>query len=157
MSQPTMILSDIRFVVLGLPQPAGSKRAFPFKRGNGKLGVAVSDANPKSRDWKNSVRSEAASVLGEGFPLLAGPLHVEMAFTLPRPKGHFGSGRNAQQVKASAPQFPAGKPDVLKLARAVEDALSSVVWRDDAQIVSELLLKRYGEPAAVSIMVKELF
>lgn len=32
-------------------------------------------------------------------------------------------------------------PDVLKLARGVEDALTGIVWRDDAQIVNESLSK----------------
>jgi len=35
---------------------------------------------------------------------------------------------------------------VLKLARAVEDALTGVIWADDAQIVDEVIRKRYGRP-----------
>jgi Holliday junction resolvase RusA-like endonuclease len=43
------------------------------------------------------------------------------------------------------------KPDVLKLARAVEDALTGILYRDDAQIVTEVLRKRYGDPPRVEI------
>ena len=45
---------------------------------------------------------------------------------------------------------------MLKLARAVEDALTGIVWRDDAQIVDEQLSKVYGEPARVEVDVAEL-
>jgi len=37
--------------------------------------------------------------------------------------------------------------------RAVEDALKGVVYVDDAQIVSELLDKRWGEPARVEVVI----
>jgi len=42
---------------------------------------------------------------------------------------------------------------VLKLARGVEDALSGILYMDDAQIVSERLTKLYGSPARVEITV----
>jgi Holliday junction resolvase RusA-like endonuclease len=45
---------------------------------------------------------------------------------------------------------------VLKLARAVEDALTGVVWRDDAEIVAEGLAKLYGTPERVEISITEV-
>lgn len=156
----TMLLVDMRwrttisFTVYGKPQTAGSKRAFVIPGTNR---ASVTDDNPKSRDWKNAVRSAAIEYCGgHVLDLLDGPLHVTFTFFLLRPKGQFGSGRNASQVKASAPQYPATKPDVLKLSRAVEDALTGVLWRDDAQIVQEVLAKRFGEPARVEITVTNL-
>ena len=146
----------INFQVYGKPEPAGSKRGFAFKRRNGSTGVAISDANPKSRDWKNAVTSAAMQHVGDEFPLLTGPLSVEFLFYLVRPKGHFGSGKNSDAVKGSAPTRPVGKPDVLKLARAVEDSLTGVVWRDDAQIVEENLAKHYGPRAGVFITIRPL-
>ena len=136
----------IKFTVHGLPQTAGSKRAFVVNKGKPNARAVVSDANPKSRDWKNSVAS-AAQPHALDTPL-TGPLWVRFVFFLPRPKGHFGAGSKASIVRASAPRYPSGRPDVLKLARAVEDALSGVIWGDDAQIVDERLYKRYGWPRA---------
>ena len=54
------------------------------------------------------------------------------------------------------PPFPTARPDLLKLARAVEDAIQSVVYRNDSQIVDEVLHKRYGEPARVEVVLVEL-
>lgn len=140
----------IRFTVPGVPQTAGSKRGFPLKMPDGKLRVRVVDDNPKSRDWKTAVTQTAAeNYRGE---LIECPVALELVFDLVRPKGHFGK----RGLLASAPGHPAVKPDVLKLARAVEDALTGVIWRDDALVVEERLVKRYGERAGVSITVRTL-
>lgn len=139
----------IEFVVYGQSQPAGSKRGFAFKRKNGSTGVAISDANPESRNWKNEVSHAARQVYrGE---LLRGPLAVTFTFYRPRPKGHFGK-RGINKNGLEMP-YPISKPDVLKLSRGVEDALTNVVWADDSQIVTELIEKRYGEPARVEIVI----
>jgi Holliday junction resolvase RusA-like endonuclease len=155
-------MTAVHFTIYGVPQPAGSKRGF-YNKNAGR--VIITDDAKKSRPWKAQVSDAAqqamtfTSELGEGtsgyMPLLDGPLALELVFYVPRPKGHYGSGRNAHQLRPSAPDFPAVKPDVLKLARAVEDALSSIVYRDDAQIVTEFLLKRYGEPARCDVIVQQ--
>lgn len=146
-----MIVKEVSFTVIGKPQPAGSKRGFPIKRSNGTIGVAISDSNPKAKEWK-SIVIDACQEAYKG-PLLRGHLAVYMTFYLPRPKGHFGSGRNAHLLRQASPQFPTVKPDVLKLARGTEDALTGVLWGDDAQTVDLLLQKRYGEPARAVIKV----
>ena len=144
-------MKTIEFPVYGQPQPAGSKKGFYNQR----LGrVQIVDDAKKSRPWK-AIVTDAAVAAMEDAPLLDGPLALELVFYVPRPKGHYGTGRNAGIVRASAPEFPAVKPDVLKLARAVEDALSGIVYRDDAQIVTEFLLKRYGEPARCAVIVRQ--
>lgn len=148
-------MNEIRFFVAGKPQPAGSKRAFPFKRKDGKLGVAVSDDNPRAVDWKAVIAHQALHHAG-WQELLTGPIELRLIFHVARPAGHFGSGKNSGIVKASAPPRPTTKPDVLKLARGVEDALTNVLWRDDAQIVDEHLHKVYSATPGVEIIVKEL-
>lgn len=133
--------NEIRFTVYGRPQTAGSKRAFPYKKKNGNLGVRVADDNKNTKTWQSCVQ-DAARKRYQG-DALDGPLHVVMSFYFLRPKSHYGSGRNSGLVKESAPVRPSKRPDVLKLARAVEDALTGVLWRDDAQIVVETLEKDY--------------
>lgn len=139
------------FVVYGKPEPAGSKRGFAFKRRNGSTGASVVDANPKAQGWKTLVGLAVQEAYkGE---LLSGPLQLELRFFAPRIKGHL---RSNGQVKDSAPPFPTSRPDVLKLARGVEDSLTGIIWRDDAQIVREILSKNYGSPARVEIKVTVL-
>lgn len=137
----------IEFTVLGRPQPAGSKRAFPRKGG----GVIVTDDNPRARSWQQEIRIVAVEAMdGE---IIDGPVELFCRFVLARPAGHFGTGRNAGSVRLSAPRYPIVKPDITKLIRAVEDALSGIVYRDDAQIVNQRAFKAYGTPERVEIVV----
>lgn len=133
----------IEFTVHGHPQPAGSKRGFYNQKTKR---VIITDAAKNSRPWKAQVADAAAQAM-QGRPLLDRAIVARFTFYVPRPKGHYG----VRGVRPSAPMFPAVRPDVLKLARAVEDAISSVCYRDDAQIVAEVLIKRYGEPARVEV------
>lgn len=148
-------MSELKFFVKGKPQTAGSKRAFPFRRKNGKLGVTVSDDNPKSNDWKAVLAHEAAHAFGMNA-VLDGPLEIEIWFHMERPKSHFGTGANRNNLKKSAPKRPTAKPDTTKLVRCLEDALTGVLWRDDAQIVSQHCHKVYAPEYGVHVTIREL-
>lgn len=143
-SEPEMVVDFSRPLlsvsVHGVPQPGGSKVASRFG--------GVRDANPRAKDWKLQV----AQVAGEAWrqPLADYPVALVLEFTLVRPKSHRAK---SGMLRSGAPRLPMGRPDALKLARTVEDALTGVVWRDDAQVVWETIVKRYGEPAGVSIKV----
>lgn len=144
------MIPPIQFFVPGIPKPAGSKRGFyiaSIKR------VVITDANPNSKDWKTDVKHAAQQAYSG--PLLDVPLSVRFTFFVQRPKGHYGSGKNAKAIKASAPPFPTSKPDLLKLARGVEDAMTGIIYRDDSLIVSEKLLKRYADAPGVMIEISE--
>jgi Holliday junction resolvase RusA-like endonuclease len=145
----------IEFTVLGRAQPAGSKRQV-LNRKTGQTFVV--DDNPRSKPWQELVASAAAAAL-DGARALEGPLLLEVDFYLARPPGHYGTGRNAGNVKDSAPAFPAVRPDATKLLRGLEDALTGLVWRDDAQVVTQTARKRYGWPerAEVTIMTAAEF
>lgn len=129
----------------GIPAPQGSVKAIAIKRGGQYTGkVAVVSASPAHGGWRNEVARAAAAELkaaGLGIgdlPLFPAdtPCTVEMRFYLPRPRSHFGTGRNAGQIK---PQFAEAWPMVKdwdKLARTVCDALQLAgVVADDKQFV----------------------
>lgn len=134
------------FTVLGLPQPGGSKKAFAH-RSTGR--VVTMDANPKARGWKDTIAATARPLMGSQEPF-DGPLMLVVEFFRPRPKSHYGA-RGA--LKPWAPRYPTVKPDATKLLRPLEDALTGVVWKDDAQIVEQIARKRYGEPSRAEIKV----
>lgn len=155
----------VEFRVLGDPKPAGSKvSGVAYRRGedggkvpvtrNGKIVTFTKDSSGDAgKVWRNAVADVGSGVL-EG-DLLSGPLYVELTFLLRRPQGHFGSGRNAGRLRDAAPLYPASRPDVLKLARGVEDSLSGVLWRDDSLIVSGPYEKVYaGLDEAVGVEVR---
>ena len=138
---------SVSFTVYGLAAPAGSK-TLGYNSG-GK--AFVRDASKRSAPWKKQVAREAALAM-DGSPLLDGALRLGVVFTVPRPKGHYG----ARGLRPSAPQYPTVRPDVTKLLRAVEDALTGIVWRDDSQVVWQVAWKEYGEPAHCIVTVTQL-
>lgn len=137
----------LTFTVHGVAAPAGSKRGFYNKKAGR---VIVTDDSARSRPWKAQVADAAAQALAAhpDPPPFDAALYLEIHFYVQRPKGHFGTGKNAGVVRSSAPTRPTVKPDLLKLARAVEDALTGVCYRDDSQIVSEHLFKHYTTDGA---------
>lgn len=137
----------IRFFVAGTPAPGGSKKAYV----RGGRAVLVDDAK-NNASWRERVASEASRAYAG--PLLDDPLDVIFLFFEIRPRGHYGTGKNARRLKPSAPAYPAKKPDVLKLGRSTEDALSGVLWTDDSRTVDLLLRKRYGPRPGCQIMVR---
>lgn len=149
------IIPELIVVVYGNAKPAGSKRGFLMNRGKPNERVVITDANKNAAPWKTQVAQQAGLAMA-GRDLLRGPLEVEFTFYRKRPAGHFGTGRNRNVLHSWAPRFPTTKPDVLKLARGVEDAMTGVVYADDSQIVRELLRKEYGEPERVTIVIRSL-
>lgn len=141
----------VHFDVVGHPEPAGSKRA--FSRGGR---IVVVDDNPKSKRWKAVVASTArGAMLRERRRAFDGPVWIEMVFRRRRPVAHV-KANGELSLEGRRHEYPATKPDALKLARAVEDAMTGVVYGDDAQIVSEVLRKEWGEEEGVSVTVMEL-
>lgn len=135
-------MSAVSFTAYGVAQPAGSKVAGRTKSGR----LFVRDAAKGSRAWKEAVAQVAGEAMG-GRELLDGPLYLHVRFHLPRPKGHYGK----RGLLPSAPAFPTVAPDATKLVRAVEDALQGIVYRNDAQIVTQVVFKVYDEPARVFV------
>ncbi|KOX10186.1 RusA family crossover junction endodeoxyribonuclease [Nocardiopsis sp. NRRL B-16309] len=131
--------TTVELRVPGLPAPQGSKRHV----GNG----VMIESSKHVKPWRSDVRDAATYFLSRTdrtpYPL-DGPLSVDMVFSMPRPKGHYGTGRNAGVLKPSAALYPQGMPDLSKLARSTEDALTSAgLWKDDARVVE------YGRLAKV--------
>ncbi len=155
-------MSTIQFTVYGNAQSAGSKRAFvptnkntgqPFRRAGGGIVVSVVDDNAKSKDWKKLV-AMAAQQHRPATPI-EGAVRLTLVFVRVRAADQFNS-KGELNKKGLGKPYPISKPDVLKLARGIEDALTGIVWKDDAQIVDERLTKRWGDAACVEITVEPM-
>jgi len=136
--------------VPGLPKPAGSKRGF-LNRKTGK--VMIVEATKGAAAWRRDVQAAWLETYGREKEVLTCPIGLELVFRLPRPKGHFGTGRNSDKLRPSAPARPIRKPDLDKLVRAVQDALTHVAWRDDAQVVSIYARKDYADDTGVGVVI----
>lgn len=144
----------ITFFVPGVPAPGGSKTARAFVK-NGKPFAVVHDAGgKKNKNWRSIVALCGRDAFKR--PLLDEPLRVEVMFHMPRPKAHFHTGRRAGELRADAPKFHTNAPDVLKLMRSTEDALTGIIWRDDKLIVDEQITKPYSDKPGATIRVSVL-
>ena len=111
-------------IVYGRPAPQGSKRHV------GK-GVMV-ESSKHVKPWREAVKAAALERYPEPDPWDCA-VEVDMVFTLPKP--------------VSAPKrrrtWPCKVPDLSKLARATEDALTEAgIWRDDARVVQYVRLAK---------------
>jgi Holliday junction resolvase RusA-like endonuclease len=119
----------VRFFVRGTPVPQGSLRSFAHQ----KTGKVVTPQSNKVLVWRDLIIHEAQKHVTVPFD---GALIVECVFWMPRPKSHYGTGRNSQVLKPSAPTHHVVRPDLDKLFRCVGDALVYAgVMHDDSQIV----------------------
>ena len=85
-----------------------------------------------------------------------GPLMVTMVFLFKRPKSHYGTGRNAEKIKPSAPPFHTQRPDVDNLVKFGLDVLNNV-WDDDCKVVELKAWKEwYGGPGRTIIKIQPM-
>jgi crossover junction endodeoxyribonuclease RusA len=120
---------SVLFTAFGKPAQMGSKKGFVV---NGRA-VLVNTNDKAKKNWSSSVAAAAAQAM-RGGQLFDGPVSVSVEFYFARPMSHFGSGKNASVLKSSAPEYHAQSPDLDKLLRAVNDAMTGIVYRDDRQI-----------------------
>lgn len=140
-----MIDTELVLTVYGHPAPKGSLKCVGTK-GRHRL---VED-NPHTSEWRAAIVLAAAHL---DDPDNAHAQHhqaigVELTSTFPRPASHYGTGRNAELLRPSAPTYPTAAyttGDVDKLARLVLDALADAhVLDNDAQVVELTARKAYA-------------
>lgn len=137
---------SVEFYAAGLPSTKGSARAFV----RGGRAIITNDAGARAKVWAGIVSGAAAEVCKAP---VSGPVAVGLTFMLPRPQSHYG----AKGLKPTAPRYCAKKPDGDKLARCCLDALTGIVYVDDAQIVELAVVKRYADGATgVAITIGEV-
>jgi Holliday junction resolvase RusA-like endonuclease len=132
----------LTFTVFGIAQSKGNMRAFTPK---GMKFPIVTDSNRNAKSWAQLVAQRASESLEQtpGARIIDGPVRLTVAFFLPRPQKYLiRKWRSRQPAHLTA-------PDTDKLLRSVGDALSQVVYRDDAQVVEVLAMKRYAGPEQV--------
>lgn len=97
------------------------------------MGDRVIIYDPKTaKPWRKAVAYEVRKQVD--VPL-DGPLQLTMCFFFPRPKSHYGTGKNSELLKASAPTYHSQKPDIDNIVKSSLDAMNDVAYGDDKQVV----------------------
>jgi len=139
---------------------SGEPKAQPRTRASSFGGGRARIYDPGTANgWKNLIAQELKKHAGR---CVTCPIYVNMTFYFARPKSHFGTGKNANVLKKSAPNYHIVKPDNDNLEKAVWDCLSHKsgigLWQDDCQIVKNLTIKKYADDgnAGLGISIYEL-
>jgi crossover junction endodeoxyribonuclease RusA len=116
--------------VPGVPAPQGSAKAFVI---GGR--AVVTHANKNTMPWRDRVSAFIREAIGPGIEHPTGPVYVQIQFIMPR--------RAAEPKRVTPPHTR--KPDSDKLLRACLDAMTGLVFTDDAQVVNLTADKRTAE------------
>jgi Holliday junction resolvase RusA-like endonuclease len=127
-------MPELLIEVFGEPASQGSHSVI-----NGRI-VQVNSG--KHKKWRNAVSFAALDLVGQDWELLDEAVELVILFYLPRPK-------TVQDRK-----FPTVTPDVDKLARAVLDSLSGVVYTDDARVVRLTAYKLYADHRGSGALIR---
>lgn len=130
----------------GLPRGKGRPRL------STRNGHAHVHTDPQTASYEGALRL-AAAVAMVGLEPLQGPLSMSVVATFPVPASW---SKKKQQAALSGSVWPTGRPDVDNLAKAAADSLNTIVYRDDAQIISASILKQYGTVVGMRIVVGQV-
>lgn len=137
-----------RLTVWGTPAPQGSK-SYKGMRGGRPI---LAESSKAVAPWQAAIRA-AATDAGLDTLHLAGPVHVDCTFFLPRPLAHYKADRST--LRDDAPAWVTTAPDLDKLLRSTNDALVKAgVLADDRYIAAGAQRKAYtnGNPGALIVI-----
>jgi Holliday junction resolvase RusA-like endonuclease len=152
--QGTMRELRLTIVVHGDPAPQGSKRyaGHRLNSASGRISAVLVEQSKRVKPWRQRVHAAALAAVHDypGWQPLDGPLAADMVFTV----------RTKPQSKPVwwppgipwSKRFhwrPASSPDLSKLLRSTEDALTTArAWKDDARVVEYGQLAKFyvGDP-----------
>ena len=138
-----MILEENNYLlikVIGKPAPQGSKVRTRY---------GMREASEYVAPWRNQVVSSCIEQFINEGKIISDPVRIDIRFQFHRPKAHFGTGKNKDLVKASAPRFPSSKiiGDIDKLCRSTLDGLSvpsgGMLLEDDSLVMKLKASKTY--------------
>lgn len=142
-------MTTLTVLIPGVPQQQGSKKHVG-------RGIMI-EANQRLAPWRADAIAAIRAAMGPDWTPLDGPLHLKARFIFARPVSHYGTGRNTGQLKPSAPLWKTTAPDLDKLLRAVDDALTQAgAWRDDARLVAVNSTKMWGDYPHTVLTVRTL-
>lgn len=136
-----MTMADrVWFDVLGIPAPGGSKNAFRH-RSTGRI-VVVDAGGQRTKNWRAAVAAAGREAM-KAREMPAPPLLLTVMFRMPRPASHLN---RVGKLRRTSPVLPIVRPDLTKLLRSTEDALTGIAWADDSHIAEQWVARMYVHP-----------
>lgn len=99
--------------------------------------------------YMDMVRLEASRVMGDA-PLLEGPVRLTAQFVYEWPRSW-----PEKKKRTAGAHCKTSRPDADNLVKIIKDSLTSVVYRDDAQVYHVEAVKIYGTRDHVRVTIEE--
>ncbi len=137
-------MTSFAFTVDGRPQGKGRPRTSRF---GGRPFTPAATVKAE-----RAIATEAMIARGSR-KLMTGTVRLSIEAVFRIPKGWSAKLKAAAVIGAIE---YTGKPDLDNIVKLVSDALNGVVYLDDAQVQAGTLVRRYGSPERVEVIVEEL-
>lgn len=138
-------LKPVQFVVPGDPVGKGRPRVSTIG------GHARMFTPAKTASYEGLIALAGTEAMA-GRQLIEGAVMVEMRIVMSVPRS---MSKKKQCMALAGEVFPAKKPDMDNVVKAIFDGLNGVVWKDDVQVVDAIVRKRYGETPGVHVFIVE--
>lgn len=132
--------------------PTATARPRSFVRGRK---ICVWDKQREQRDSFTMLLIAAIKKKYGCFPKFEGPVELNLMFHVPRSKSHYGTGKNSDNVKPSAPAYPTVS-DIDNYSKFVMDCLNKRAFTDDRQVVRLIAEKRFSKDPMIEINARRL-
>lgn len=121
----------IQFFIPGTPIPQPRQR-------HAMIGGHVRNYTP-TKHPVNAFKASARMAARQAYqgPPLEGPIELRVLFLMPRPK------RMQWKTRPMPREWHTGKPDCENIIKSLQDALTGLVWVDDAQVCRLMAEKFY--------------
>ena len=136
----------VEFFVPGQPVGKGRPRA-TVRAGRARLYTPA-----KTEKYEARVALFAQQAMA-GRPVMAGPVALSVTALFPIPTSW---PKKRQAAARAGTEQHTKRPDADNCAKAILDGLNGVVWKDDSQVVTLSIEKRYAEVPRVEVLVVPL-
>ena len=112
--------------------------------------------DPSSKDKKQVIHQVVEQFREKP---MEGPVYIDFTFICKRPKSHYRTGKFANMLKHTAPEFMVKKADIDNFVKFYMDVFNKICYLDDAQVYSMVAKKRYveeDEEPCVEILLEEV-
>ena len=132
----------IRLYIRGEPIPQPRPRVVTI--GGRARAISAPSKHPVN-DWKKRIMVALATQFDGD--ILDGPVRLDVTFLMPRPK------RLMRRKDPEGEVWHTTRPDADNLVKALKDACSGVIYKDDSQVCELIVRKKHhakgGHPAAM--------
>lgn len=141
----------VSFNVRDRPTPYRERAKVLRPKGRGRY-LIVSDKDPETAAFQQVVATQAKAKMA-GLPPIKGSVHLMLHYYFQVPRS-WPKGKRTAACKGLI--RPCVRPDLTNLTKCIEDALSKILFVDDAYVVDQTVKKFYALEPSVYIAVTRL-